>query len=183
MNENATAYAHLPKSSEGNLGTLSIPVVLQTSASDCGVAALCMVLGYHGVKISLNELEPALSLGRGGCSAASLIRVGEQFGLQGRAIRLKIENIHMVPKASIVYWEFCHFVVFQRFSSKSIEIIDPAIGTRCMSLDKFKTGYSSAILVFDPPTLSPNSPPISLSKSTLRHLTGSQGYRSNTPGT
>ena len=127
-----------------------IPVVRQLAATDCGAAALTMVLAFFGKDIPIDELRKRLDLNRGGSSAASLLRAGRVYGLRGRGVRLEIESLPDLPAGAILYWEFRHFVVFERFRRQQISIVDPAIGRRSVALRNFKRAFTGVALIFEP---------------------------------
>jgi len=127
-----------------------IPVVRQLAATDCGAAALTMVLAFFGKEIPIDELRRRLDLNRGGSSAASLLRAGRAYGLRGRGVRLEIESLPDLPPGAILYWEFRHFVVFERFRRQQISIVDPAIGRRSVPLANFKRAFTGVALIFEP---------------------------------
>src|SRR5260370_5668526 len=82
-----------------------IPVVRQLAVTDCGAAALAMVLGYHGRQVALDDLRRNLGPGRDGSTAASLLRVARAYGLRGRGVRLEIDAFPELPRRAILYWE------------------------------------------------------------------------------
>jgi ATP-binding cassette subfamily B protein len=127
-----------------------VPVVRQLSISDCGAAALAMVLGYFGRKVPLDELRKSLVSGRDGTSAARLLDVARSYGLRGRGIRVEIEDLHRLPAASILHWEFRHFVIFQRLREDCVDIVDPRSGIRSIPINKFRQAFTGVALVFQP---------------------------------
>jgi ATP-binding cassette, subfamily B, bacterial len=127
-----------------------IPIVRQLAATDCGAAVLAMVLGYFGKEVSLDELKRALGPGRDGTTAASILRVGRAYGLRGRGVRLEVEQLSELPSGAILYWEFRHFVVFERFHRKHVSIIDPASGRLSVPLEKFRRSFTGVAVLFEP---------------------------------
>src|SRR5262245_52219676 len=69
-----------------SLRRAEIPIVLQTTALDCGAACLAMAIGYHGRDIPLEEVCAALSTERGGISAARILEAARFFDLRGRGV-------------------------------------------------------------------------------------------------
>lgn len=128
----------------------TIPVVRQLAGTDCGAAALSMVLGYYGKTTSLDELRKALGTGRNGCTVTSLLRVGRAYNLRGRAVRVEIADLNQIPKAAILHWEFGHFVILECFKGQQIGIIDPAFGRRTVSMDVFRRAFTGVALLFEP---------------------------------
>jgi ATP-binding cassette, subfamily B, bacterial len=127
-----------------------IPTVRQLSSTDCGAAAIAMVLGYYGRHVPLEELRAALRPGRSGSSLTSLLRVGEKYGLRGRCVSMEMADLASLPPASILHWEFRHFVVFERTRRDSVDIVDPASGERSVSIAAFRRAFTGVALLLEP---------------------------------
>lgn len=127
-----------------------IPLVRQLAATDCGAAALAMVLGYHGKQVPLDEVRQSLGVGRSGTSAAALLRAGRAYGLRGRGVRAEIDDLHSLPAGSILYWEFSHYVVLQRAAGDHVDIVDPSGGRRSVPIEKFRRAFTGVALIFEP---------------------------------
>ncbi len=56
------------------------------------------------------------------------MRAAHWFGLRGRAARVGIEALDRLPRASILFWQFRHFVLFDRLTKTGVRIVDPAKG-------------------------------------------------------
>jgi len=126
-----------------------VPLVRQLSLSDCAPAALAMVLQYHHRPISLQELKEAFGSSRDGHDASSIIRVAQRYGLRARGVQVDIDELHMLDRGSILYWQFNHFVVLDKVRSKSIDIVDPALGRRTIPLQIFRTSFTRVALTFE----------------------------------
>lgn len=127
-----------------------IPLVRQLATTDCGPAALAMVLGYYGKHISLEEVRQAVGIGRGGASAESLLRVGHTYGLRGRAVRADVDDLETLPAGAILHWKFNHFVVFDRVAHRSINVVDPSLGRRSIPVSEFARSFTGVALLFEP---------------------------------
>ena len=151
--ESATAaelFPVLEKLTRGRRGR-KVPFVQQLEAADCGAASLAMVLAHLGRDVSLDEVREATGVsGRDGVDALALVRTAEWYGLRTRALTLDIEQLRYLPPGSILHWEFNHFVVFDRISKKGIEIVDPGMGPRVVSLARFGEAFTGVALVFEP---------------------------------
>jgi ABC-type bacteriocin/lantibiotic exporter with double-glycine peptidase domain len=127
-----------------------IPLVRQLSATDCGAAALAMVLGHYGKELPLAEIRQSLGVGRNGISAAALLRAGRLYGLRGRGVRAEIDDLQSLPTGTILFWEFSHYVVLDRVAGEYVHIVDPATGRRKVPLDKFRRAFTGVALIFEP---------------------------------
>jgi hypothetical protein len=56
----------------------------------------------------------------------------------------------MLPLPAIAYWNGDHFVVVERLSSQGVELVDPAVGRRWLSLDHFQQGFVGIALLAAP---------------------------------
>jgi ATP-binding cassette subfamily B protein len=127
-----------------------IPVVHQLAATDCGAAALAMVLQYHGVYVGLDEIRRALGVGRNGISITALLRTARLYGLRGRGVRAEIEDLHSLPVGTILHWQFHHYVVLESIGPTSASVVDPACGRRIVSLANFRRAFTGVALILEP---------------------------------
>lgn len=127
-----------------------IPVVTQLTTTECGLACLAMVLGYHGKIIGREEMRDILSAGRDGASAGDLLKAARYYGLRGRGVKVELEGLKYLPEASILHWEFNHFVVFERLRSKGVDIVDPGFGRRFVPMEEFGKAFTGVALVLEP---------------------------------
>src|SRR5258708_17766592 len=65
-----------------------VRLVRQLSATDCGPAALAMVLGFWGKSVGLVVVRYTLNAGRDVVSAAAILHAARWQGLRGRGVRL-----------------------------------------------------------------------------------------------
>jgi ATP-binding cassette, subfamily B, bacterial len=127
-----------------------VPVVRQVAATDCGAAALSMVLAYHGRWVPRSELHAALEAGRDGAPASAILRIARGEGLRARAVRLEPRDLHLLPTGSILHWGFRHFVVFERRRDDVIDIVDPGAGRRVVSMKEVGRVFTGVALTFEP---------------------------------
>jgi ABC-type bacteriocin/lantibiotic exporters, contain an N-terminal double-glycine peptidase domain len=128
----------------------AIPVIIQNAATDCGPVCLAMVLSYFGKPISTEKTRDLLSFDSGGVGATDLIRVGQLHGLQGRMVRIDIDSLSILPKSTILHWDFCHFVVFERFGKDYVQLIDPRVGRRRVRIDEARKLLTGVAILFEP---------------------------------
>jgi len=133
------------------LGLRRVPVVQQVSATECGAAALAMVLAYFGRVVRIDELREAAGVARDGTNALALIQVANAYGLRGRGIKLQLDDLKHLSPAAILHWEFSHFVVFERLTADGgADIVDPAHGRRRVSRAELSRAFTGVALVFEP---------------------------------
>ncbi len=127
-----------------------IPFVEQLETSECGVACLAMVLAYHGKTVPISRIRAALGGDGMGTDAWTLLRGAESFGLRGRGISVDVDDLEFLPRGSILFWEFNHFVVFERSKGGVIDIVDPARGRRSVPVDELRRSFTGVVLTTEP---------------------------------
>ncbi len=103
-------------------------MIRQAESSECGLACLAMVLGYHGLNIDISILRKRFRLSSQGASLKSLLAIAERLDLHARPLQLEMDELVKLRKPAILHWDFCHFVVLKRAGKRVIEILDPARG-------------------------------------------------------
>jgi ABC-type bacteriocin/lantibiotic exporter with double-glycine peptidase domain len=127
-----------------------IPLVQQLTATECGLCCLAMVLGYHGKMIGREELRDLLGVSRSGNTARELVSVARHLGLRGRGVSTDLEGLRYLPTASILHWEFNHFVVFERMVSDGADIVDPGGGRRRVPLEELNRAFTGVAVILEP---------------------------------
>nr|WOF00479.1 peptidase C39 containing ABC transporter [Myxococcus fulvus] len=127
-----------------------VPDVRQMTLTDCGPACLAMVLGYHGRDMSLDQVRERLGTSRDGTTAKSLIAAASRLGLRGRGVSVDVDALACLPPASILHWNFSHFVVFERVGRHGVHLVDPSVGHRQVSWEQFRKYFTGVALVFEP---------------------------------
>src|SRR5260221_6392849 len=131
----------------GALLKRKVPFVQQLSATECGAACLTMILGYFGKEMGLEEVRDICGPARDGVSALSLLRAADPVGLRGRGIKVEINQLGMLePGATILHWQFSHFVVLTGVRRKYIEINDPGVGPRKIPIEQFRHDFTVVAL-------------------------------------
>ena len=127
-----------------------IPFVQQMQWTDCGAACLAMVLARHGAPVPLAELRIEMGIGRDGMSARGILEAAARRGLAGRGVRLEVADLALLPRASILHWQFNHFIVFDGPCEGGIRVVDPAHGPRVISHAELDGAFTGVALVFEP---------------------------------
>jgi ATP-binding cassette, subfamily B, bacterial len=127
-----------------------VPVLRQLSAVECGAACLAMVLSYFGRQTRVAECREGLGIGRDGVTAQAIADAARHYGLRVKAFSLEPVALRDVPMPAIAHWNFKHFVVIERWSPKTVEIVDPALGRRRLAADEFDAGFTGIVLIFEP---------------------------------
>lgn len=138
----------------GRLGQLvrrrRVPYVHQLSETECGAACLAMVLGYQGKDVPLDEVREITGVSRDGASALAIVDAGRWYGLRGRGVKIEMDDLDYLQPATVLHWEFRHFVIFERLLPDAVDIVDPAAGRRRIPLDQFARSFTGIALEFEP---------------------------------
>jgi ABC-type bacteriocin/lantibiotic exporter with double-glycine peptidase domain len=124
----------------------AVPFIQQLEWTDCGAASLCMVMAYHGRIVKLAECREAMGIGRDGVSAKSILDTAERYGMAGRGIKVDISQLKLLKPATILHWEFNHFVVFDKLVKGGVRICDPATGPRDVTYDQFSKAFTGVAI-------------------------------------
>jgi ATP-binding cassette, subfamily B, bacterial len=145
----ATTESAKPKKSF-QLRKKRVPVLQQVSMVECGAACLAMLLSYYGRKTTISEIREQCGLGRDGLSALNIVKAARKYAMRVRAVSLKENDFRFVTLPAIVHWEFNHFLIVERWSAKSVEVVDPALGRRKLSAQEFDEGFTGVVLMLEP---------------------------------
>jgi len=118
---------------------LLAPEVVQTSAMDCGPAALKCVLEGFGVPVSYGRLREACQTDVDGTSIDVMEEVAQQLGLEAEQTMVPADQLFLAestPFPAIVVVRNpdgnVHFVVAWRLDRGLVQVMDPAHGRRWM---------------------------------------------------
>ena len=129
--------------------TSRLPMILQTEASECGLACLAMVAGYHGHRIDLGTLRRRHPVSLKGVTLRNLIKVAKELHFSCRAVRFEVEQLHQLQLPAIMHWDMDHFVVLKRATRSHLVLHDPAYGVRRISISdvgKHLTGIAVELI-------------------------------------
>jgi ATP-binding cassette, subfamily B, bacterial CvaB/MchF/RaxB len=135
----------------GRLGTgRHLPVILQTEATECGLACVAMVANHHGVRIDLATLRLRFAISRKGATFESLVRIAAALKLDSRPLKLDMHNLPELALPCVLHWDMNHFVVLKSVSARQIVIHDPAVGVRRFSHAEFARHFTGVALELSP---------------------------------
>jgi ATP-binding cassette subfamily B protein RaxB len=147
-----------------------LPLILQTEATECGLAALAMVAGFHGLRIDLPTMRRLFLVSIKGTTLAQMSRMANAMHLATRPVKLDLEDLPRLRLPCILHWQFNHFVVLKETSAKAVMIHDPAFGTRKLSWDEVSEGFTGVALELWPNT--GFKPAVAKQRIKLRELMG-----------
>jgi ATP-binding cassette subfamily B protein len=116
------------------------PEVVQTSAMDCGPAALKCLLEGFGIPTSYGRLREACQTEVDGTSIDTLEAVAGQLGLEAEQVMLPEDHLLLAEAEALPAIVVArtpggstHFVVVWRRHGPLVQVMDPATGRRWMS--------------------------------------------------
>ncbi len=127
-----------------------LPFVQQLAETECGVACLLMVLGYHGKSVSREDARTVLGAGRDGTSARTILAAARHYDLRGRGVKVDLSAFQYLPRGTILHWGFNHFVVLDRPAQGGAHILDPATGPRRVSRAELGRSFTGVALLLEP---------------------------------
>ena len=120
------------------------PEVVQTSAMDCGPAALKCLLEGFGIPVSYGRLREACQTSVDGTSIDALEEVALQLGLNAVQVMLPSDHLLLpdstaLPALVVVLQPggATHFLVVWRLHGRWVQIMDPSGGRRWLSRQQF----------------------------------------------
>lgn len=129
-------------------GRRPTPLILQSEAAECALAALCMVAGHHGHELELTDARQRFSASLRGCTVADLVTMGRSLGLTARPLRLEPEEMHELGCPAILHWSMNHFVVLTAVRRRGIVIHDPASGRRFVPWSETSDAFTGVAIEF-----------------------------------
>ncbi len=113
------------------------PEVVQSSAMDCGPAALSCLLRGFGISASYGRLREACQTDVDGTSIDTLEEVAVQLGLEAEQVMVPVDHLLLDEAGSLPALVVAtlpggttHFVVAWRRHGPLVQVMDPAVG-RC----------------------------------------------------
>lgn len=130
--------------------TKRIEPILQTTATDCALACLAMILRAHGSEVNREGLRSTVPASVHGVSVSQIIAIAGGVGLRGRAARAALTDLGGLRMPAILHWNFNHFVVLERVGKTDAVIIDPSKGRLRLTLDELSNHYTGIAVEFSP---------------------------------
>ncbi len=127
-----------------------VPVILQFSDTECGIASLAMVFAHHKMNLSIEKLREKCGVSRDGCKAQTLLTVAKHYGFNAEAYKVDIDGLNEFSLPVIAYWNFNHYVVINNIKANKVSINDPAHGEMIITMAAFDKAFTGVILEITP---------------------------------
>lgn len=120
-----------------------MPVILQTEATECGLACLAMVAAYYGDRTDLATLRRNHPISLKGATLMHLLTIGARMHMGTRALKLELDELSNLKLPCVLHWNFNHFVVLKAVSAKNgLTIHDPGFGVRKVSWEAASKAFT-----------------------------------------
>lgn len=120
-------------------------------ATECGAAALAIVMGYYQRFIPLDLLRTECGVSRDGSKAINILQAARRHGMLAKGARVdKLETLDRIELPYIAFWGFDHFVVVEGSKGNRYYINDPATGRRVISAREFDQLFTGIVLIITP---------------------------------
>ena len=118
--------------------------VVQTSAMDCGPAALKCLLEGFGIPVSYGRLREACQTDVDGTCIDTMEEAAVQLGLEAEQVMVPVDHLFLPEAAALpaivvirLASGFTHFVVVWRRHGRVVQVMDPATGRRWPTCKRF----------------------------------------------
>lgn len=116
-------------------------MIRQTTVSECGLACLAMVAGYHGKEIDLYTLRSRFATSLRGMTFIDLRSVADRLGMAGRGVRVEAASLNRLKHPCILHWKNKHFVVLKTVLRNHIVIHDPSLGVVKVPFEELEDSF------------------------------------------
>lgn len=142
-------WGRVQLATEGGIYHGTEGMVLQTTLSDCGPAALANLLTQLEVPVpSTNLLKALAGTGPSGTRASGLIRAASAFGVSLSLVRVDSRTLSEVSLPLIAWVRRSHFVtVIERTRTGRVLVLDPQVGRYSISETAFQTIWSGEAII------------------------------------
>lgn len=146
------------------------PDVRQGEHAECGLAALGILLGYHGVHTSLADLRRRAGSTLLGSTLRQLCQIAESEGFAASARRAEPSDLEKLGLPLIAHMRFIHFAVVERISEEAVHLNDPSSGPIVLTREEFSRDFTGIVLRLIPRDTKPRGRPFSLRQALIAAL-------------
>ncbi len=133
-----------------NFGGRKLPVIRQNETTECGLACLAMVAGFHGFRTDIAALRRRFPTSAAGVTLSAIMEMAARLDMSCRALKVPLADIRKLQTPAIIHWDMNHFVVLKSARAKSMVVHDPAAGVRRYTRDVFSTHFTGVALELHP---------------------------------
>lgn len=126
-----------------------VPVILQSEATECGLACLAMILSAHNQPCDVRSLRDVFSTSPRGVTLRRLIEIARCTGLVARPLRVELDYTPQLRLPCLLHWGLLHYVVLVAIRRDIYVIHDPALGRRVVGPSEFSRLFTGIAVEFD----------------------------------
>ncbi|MGK9055489.1 peptidase domain-containing ABC transporter [Neorhizobium petrolearium] len=134
----------------GFFSTSRVRLVRQNEVSECGLACLTMVAGFHGLDVDLSTMRRRFTPSMRGAPLGSLMKVADQIGLTPRAVKLPMDELSNLALPAILHWDMNHYVVVERVANGKALIHDPVGRSDWLDMSSLSGHFTGVALELRP---------------------------------
>ena len=124
--------------------------ILQSEAGECALASLAMVASFYGQQIDLSDLRNRFPVSLKGATLDKVINYAAAMNFDARPLGLELSELNQLQLPCILHWDLNHFVVLSKVDTKSINILDPALGERKLLMSEIGVHFTGVALELTP---------------------------------
>ena len=128
----------------------TLSMIFQTEMAECGLACLAMIANYYGKHSDIRMLRESLCMPAGGSSVRHVLEAGLKLDLQGRPLKLELQEVASLTLPAILHWDTDHFVVLSKTNRRSVVVHDPAMGIRRYTLAELGCHFTGVAIELFP---------------------------------
>lgn len=122
----------------------------QIDPIECGAICLGIILEYYGRYVDDATLRRQTKVSRNGTDALTLITAAQQFDVHAQAERRLADELDDTIAPAILFFDGCHFVVFEGTRYGRYYLNDPARGRYSVTGEIFRKRYSKLAITITP---------------------------------
>jgi ATP-binding cassette subfamily C protein len=125
-------------------------IMLQVNPVECAAVSFAIIADYYGYDCNLKRAKELVGVSRNGASAEGIIGAARESAFFAEAKRRASHELTTKNAPSILFFDDCHFVVFEGKLLNRYYINDPARGRYSLTKRQFVRRYSRLELTLRP---------------------------------
>ena len=129
-------------------------VIKQDGYKECGAASLLSIIRYYGGNISINKLVELTKTDKYGTNLYNIKKASLELGLEAKGYKVDdIKLLHQLKQpfiCQIIEKNYEHFIVVYKIKNNKVQIMDPAIGKKIITIEELSKVWTSYIMIFNP---------------------------------
>jgi ABC-type bacteriocin/lantibiotic exporter with double-glycine peptidase domain len=118
------------------------PIRLQIDPIECGAVCLGIILEHFGTFVPGERLRKLAQVSLTGASAKGIMDAAKTLNLSASAQKILASDIKNLSAPAILFFDQCHFVVFEGYRFGRFYINDPSLGRYGLTEQAFQRRFS-----------------------------------------